>query len=252
MTSSDAPATAPPADLDLASLSAIFINCTLSRSPKTSHTDRLLRAVSRIMESHGVSTDHLRAIDHRIATGMSPDMTEEGWGEDEWPAIFERVMAADIVVLGTPLWLGEKTSVCTRIVERLYSSSGQFNDKGQYTYVDKVAGWVVNGNEDGVKHVCMNLAFSMAHMGFTVPPNPDAGWIGEIGPGPSFGDDGEVGLDNDFTHKNLSLMSWNLMYSAAMLRKFGGYPAFGTAMEQWGEGERFGTPSLRELVADDR
>jgi multimeric flavodoxin WrbA len=239
----------PPADLDYESLRALFINCTLKRSPRESHTARLLGAVQELMQANGVDVDTLRAIDHRIATGMSPDMTEDGWGEDEWPAIFERVKAADILVLGTPLWLGDKSSVCTRVVERLYSSSSEYNDKGQFTYVDKVAGWVVTGNEDGVKHVSMNLSFSLSHLGYVIPPNPDCGWMGEIGPGRSFGDDGEVGLDNDFTHRNVSLMAWNLMHMAAILKqRAGGIPSWGTAMERWQAGERFGTPPLRDLV----
>lgn len=228
----------------------MFINCTLNRSPTASHTALLLGAVRRLLVANGVHVDEVRAIDHRIATGMSPDMTEEGWSEDAWPGIFERVKAADILVLGTPLWLGEKTSVCTRVIERLYSSSGEYNGKGQFTFVDKVAGWVVTGNEDGVKHTSMNLAFSLSHLGFTIPPNPDSGWIGEIGPGKSFGDDGEVGLDNEFTHRNVSLMAWNLMHMAAILKqREGGFPAWGTAMERWKGGERFGTPTLRGLVS---
>ena len=240
----------PPDDLDYSNLSAIYINCTLKRSPEPSHTDLLWNGVKTIFERHGVQTDELRAIDHRIATGMSPDMTERGWGEDAWPTIFERVMAADILVLGTPLWLGEKTSVCTRVIERLYSSSGQYNDKGQFTFVDKVAGWLVTGNEDGVKHTSMNLSFSLSHLGYTIPPNGDAAWIGEIGPGPSFGDHGTVGLDNAFTLRNVSMMSWNLMHMAAILKQRpDGFPAWGNAMKFWVEdGERFGTPPLAELV----
>lgn len=251
MSDSTATAAAPPADLDRAALRACFINCTLKRSPAPSHTDRLLGAVAQLLEGQGVTVDHVRAIDHRIATGMSPDMTQDEtapWSEDAWPAIFDRVMAADILVLGTPLWLGEKTSVCTRVIERLYSSSGTFNDRGQFPFYGKVAGWVVTGNEDGVKHTSMNLAFSLSHIGYTIPPNPDCGWLGEIGPGPSFGDDGEIGYDNEFTHRNVSLMAWNLMHMATILRERGGIPAWGTAIEQWTAGERFGTPTLRELI----
>lgn len=251
MTTTPETPTAPPADLDYSQLRALFINCTLQRRPHASHTELLQGAVVKLMREQGVHVEELRAIDHRIATGMSPDMTEEGWGEDAWPAIFEQVKAADILVLGTPLWLGEKTSVCTRVIERLYSSSGEYNERGQFFPYGKVAGWIVTGNEDGVKHVSMNLAFSLSHLGYTIPPNPDAGWIGEIGPGPSFGDDGEVGLDNPFTLRNVSLMTWNLLHMAAMLKQRGGIPAFGTGMQQWSEdGERYGTPPLRELVGD--
>ncbi|MCW2972230.1 MAG: flavodoxin [Thermoleophilia bacterium] len=246
---------APPTELDYSNLRALFINCTLTRSPKPSHTALLQGAVANLMRSHGVHVDEIRAIDHRIATGMSPDMTEEGWGEDAWPAIFEQVQAADILVLGTPLWLGEKTSVCTRVVERLYSSSGAYNDRGQFFPYGKVAGWIVTGNEDGVKHASMNLAFSMSHLGYTVPPNPDSGWIGEIGPGKSFGDDdgegGKVGYDNGFTLRNVNLMTWNLLHMAAILKQRGGIPTFGTGMQQWNElDERWGTPPLADLVPE--
>lgn len=244
------PDTAPPADLDRASLRAMFINCTLTRGPDPSHTARLMGGVAKVMRAQGVTVDELRAVDHPIATGIAHDMTERGWDEDAWPSIFERVQAADILVLGTPLWLGEKSSVCTQVIERLYGSSGRYNDRGQFAFYGKVAGWIVTGNEDGVKHASMNLAYSLSHLGYTVPPNCDAGWIGEIGPGKSFGDDDEVGYDNAFTHRNVSLMAWNLMHMASILRAHDGIPAWGTAAERWSDGERFGTPSLRELVAD--
>lgn len=246
--------TAPPADLDYSQLRALFINCTLKRSPAPSHTGRLEDAVAKLMEQQGVTVDRVRAIDHRIATGMQPDMSKDGWSEDAWPAIFEQVKAADILVLGTPLWLGEKSSVANRVIERLYSSSGEYNADGQFFPYGKVAGWIVTGNEDGVKHAAMNLAFSMSHLGYTVPPNPDSGWLGEIGPGKSFGDEPDeqgaprVGFDNEFTLRNVSLMTWNLLHLAAILKQRGGIPAFGTGMQQWADGERYGTPTLTELV----
>lgn len=240
-----------PTDLPYGDLRALFVNCTLTRSPGASHTERLMRGVATLLEREGCAVDWIRAVDEDIPPGMSPDMTEQGYATDGWPAIFEQVQAADILVLGTPLWLGEKTSICTKIVERLYSSSGAYNDQGQFPFYGKVGGWVVTGNEDGVKHTSMNLAFSLSHLGYTIPPNSDCGWIGEIGPGKSFGDEGEVGYDNAFTHRNVSLMAWNLLHMGAMLKRAGGIPAWGTAMEQWQEGgERFGTPPLRELVAD--
>jgi multimeric flavodoxin WrbA len=246
----NAPESAPPADLDYHALRALFINCTLTRSPGASHTARLMGGVAAVMRAQGMRVDELRAVDHPIATGISHDMTERGWDQDAWPSIFEQVQAADILVLGTPLWLGEKSSVCTQVVERLYGSSGRYNERGQFAFYGKVAGWIVTGNEDGVKHASMNLAYSLSHLGYTVPPNCDAGWIGEIGPGKSFGDDDEVGYDNAFTHRNVSLMAWNLMHMAAILRQRGGIPGWGTAAERWYAGERFGTPTLRELVAD--
>ena len=90
------------------------------------------------MRRQGVRVEQVRAIDHDIATGVWPDMTEHGWERDEWPAIFEKVMAADILVLCSPIWLGEKSSVCTQVIERLYGNSHLLNDDGQYLYYGRV------------------------------------------------------------------------------------------------------------------
>jgi multimeric flavodoxin WrbA len=104
---------------DLGDLRAVVINCTLKPSPSRSHTQGLLDRSIGIMRRNGVSVDVIRAVDHDLPPGVYPDMREHGFTTDEWPALFERVMAADILVLGTPIWLGEKSSVCTRVIERL-------------------------------------------------------------------------------------------------------------------------------------
>src|SRR5204863_848007 len=130
-------------------LRALFINCTLKRSPELSHTQGLVDLSRGIMEKHGVAVGVLRAVDHQIATGVWPDMTEHGWDRDDWPALFPQVMAADILVLCTPIWLGEKSSVCTQIIERLYGNSHLLNEAGQYAYYGRVGGCLVTGNEDG-------------------------------------------------------------------------------------------------------
>ncbi len=101
-------------ETDYSDLRALFINCTLKRSPEVSNTQGLMDLSIEIMRRNGVEVSNVRAIDHEIATGVWPDMTEHGWDVDEWPALFERVMAADILVLGMPIWLGEKSSVCPR------------------------------------------------------------------------------------------------------------------------------------------
>ena len=98
---------------DFSDLRALYINCTLKRSPEQSHTQGLADRSIKIMERNGVAVDVIRAVDRDIATGVWPDMTEHGWDRDEWPAIHEQVMAADILVLLTPIWLGEK-SPCAR------------------------------------------------------------------------------------------------------------------------------------------
>src|SRR6201987_4908718 len=89
---------------DFSDLRALFINCTLKRSPEVSNTRALADLAVAIMERNGISVEVVRAVDHQIATGVYPDMTEHGWERDEWPAIFEKVMAADILVLLSPIW----------------------------------------------------------------------------------------------------------------------------------------------------
>jgi multimeric flavodoxin WrbA len=123
---------------DFSDLRALYINCTLKRSPEGSNIQGLADRSIAIMERNGVSVETIRAVDHEIATGVYPDMTDRGWERDEWPAISERVMASDILVLLSPIWLGEKSSVCTRVIERLYGSSHLLNDAGQYAYYGRL------------------------------------------------------------------------------------------------------------------
>ena len=137
-----------------------------------------------IMRDHGVAVENLRTIDLDLATGVWPDMTEHGWGSDEWPRVFEKVMAADILVIGTPIWLGEKSSVCTKLIERLYGNSSLLNENGQYAYYGRVGGCLITGNEDGIKHCSMNILYSLQHLGYTIPPQADAGLDRRGGPRP--------------------------------------------------------------------
>ncbi|MBV7267244.1 flavodoxin family protein [Erythrobacter ani] len=234
-------------ETDFSDLKALFINCTLKYSPEESHTETLIDMSASIMRETGVAMEQVRAADFDIAYGVYPDMTEHGAATDEWPALWTKVEAADILVLGTPIWLGEKSSVCQMIIEKLYAHSGEQNDRGQYVFYGKVGGCLVTGNEDGIKHVGMGVLYAMQHVGFTIPPQADAGWIGEAGPGPSFGDkldDGSrAGFDNGFTRRNTTFMTWNLMHLARMLKDAGGIPAYGNSKELWDDGYRFDAPN---------
>ena len=197
----------------------------------------LIDASANIMKEQGVSVDCIRAIDHAIASGVYPDMTKQGWDQDEWPEIGKKVLAADILVLAGPIWLGDNSSEMKKIIERLYSLSGELNDKGQWLYYGKAGGCLITGNEDGIKHCAMNILYSLQHIGYMIPPQADAGWIGEAGPGASYGDDGE-GLNNDFTNRNTTFMAWNLMHTAAMLKAAGGLPAQGNVRSKWKAGTK--------------
>ena len=222
-------------------LKAVFVNCTLKKSPSTSHTDNLFQVSKGIMEKEGVAIEEIRFIDHDVATGVYPDMTEHGWDKDEWPALFEEIFSADILIVGTPIWLGEKSSEAQKLIERLYAMSGQTNDKGQYLFYGKVAGTIITGNEDGVKHCAMGILYALQHVGYSIPPQADAGWIGEVGPGASYGDtewQGEkitppLGTNSNFTNRNTTFMTYNLMHLAKMLKDAGGFPAKGNTTADW-------------------
>ncbi len=228
---------------DFSDLRALFLNCTLKRTPELSHTQGLIDMSTAIMEKCGVKVDVLRPVDYEIAYGVYPDMTERGWEKDEWPGIQEKVKAADILVITSPIWLGEKSSVCTQVVERLYSSSGDLNEEGQYAYYGRVAGCLITGNEDGAKHCCMNILYSLQHLGYVIPPQADAAWLGEAGPGPSYLDPGSGGPENDFTNRNTTFMTWNLMHLARMIKDAGGIPAHGNQRSLWEAGCRFDDPN---------
>ena len=224
---------------DFTGLRAMFVNCTLKRSPDPSHTEGLVEASASLMRKHGVEVEVLRAVDHDIATGVYLDMTEHGWSHDDWPSIHERVMASQILVLAGPIWLGDNSSVTKRVIERLYAGSGILNDAGQYAYYGRVGGCLITGNEDGIKHCAMNILYSLQHLGYTIPPQADAGWIGEAGPGLSYLDEGSGGPENDFTNRNTAFMTWNLMHAARMLQQAGGIPAYGNQRSAWDAGSHF-------------
>jgi multimeric flavodoxin WrbA len=219
-------------------IKALFINTSLSKDGSDSHTMRLVRRVAGIMEAEDVEVEVLHALDYTIAFGMEKDLTKKGWDKDDWPGIQQKIMDADILVIASPIWLGDRSSVASLVIERMYAYSGDTNSKGQYLYYGKTAGAIVTGNEDGVKHVSRDILYAMQHIGYTIPPQADCGWLGEIGPGPSYGDtvegrDMPMGYDNEFTNRNATFMAWNLMHMASMLKKNNGIPAYGNVGADW-------------------
>ncbi|MDZ7755543.1 flavodoxin family protein [Rhodohalobacter sp.] len=232
---------------DFSNLNALFINCTLKKSPRQSHTRGLIDVSMKIMEKEGVEAECIRFADYDIAPGVYPDMKEYGVEKDDWPEIWEKVNAADILVIGTPIWLGEKSSEATKLIERLYSMSGLQNEKGQYIYYGKVGGCVITGNEDGIKHCAMNMLYSLQHVGYSIPPQADCGWIGEAGPGPSYLDKESNAQNNQFTNRNTTFMTYNLLHLASMLKVQGGYSNYGNSREAWDDGTRwnFENPEYR-------
>ncbi|GLO67930.1 flavodoxin family protein [Oceanobacillus kimchii] len=208
----------------MAKLKALFLNTSLKTSNEDSNTDALYGEVERIYENEGVVSETVRVADYNIPVGISDDLG----GEDEWPTILKKVKEADIVIIGTPIWLGEKSSLATVTMERLYGGSGLTNEKGQSIYYNKVGGVVVTGNEDGAKNAATSLIYGLSHIGFLIPPNVDTYWVGEAGPGPSFME--ANGKENEFTQNHVKMLAYNTIHIAKLLKE-NPIPAEGNVME---------------------
>ncbi|WP_392544470.1 flavodoxin family protein [Oryzobacter telluris] len=156
-------------------LTALALNCTLSPSPAASSTDRLLGEVLDALAGHDVQHETIRVVDHDVRPGVELDMGDG----DEWPAIREKVIAADILVLGTPTWMGQHSSVCQRVLERLDAELSETDDQGRPLTFGKVALAVVVGNEDGAHHISAILFQSLNDVGFSLAAQAVTYWNGE-------------------------------------------------------------------------
>ncbi len=192
-------------------LTALFVNCTLKKSPEVSNTEALARKVIEWFDQMNVESEIVRVVDYHVPFGVS---SFEGEG-DEWPLILEKIKAADILVMCTPIWFGVRSSVAQLVVERLDGTYAEANDVGQYPLYNKVAGVVVTGNEDGAHAAAETTLFNMTHLGCTVPPNADTYWVGDAGPGPSYLDAG--GEEHEYTQRTTRWMAHNLVHLARIL-----------------------------------
>jgi len=192
-------------------LSSLLLNCTIKRSPAVSNTQALMDEVVTVLEGLDVGCESVRVVDHDVAFGVTSD---EGDG-DGWPTILEKVLAADILIVGTPIWFGVRSSVCQMVIERLDGTYGSTNAVGQYPLYNTVAGVVVTGNEDGAHDAAATTLFNLSHLGCTIPPNADTYWLGDAGPGPSYIEAG--GRDHPYTRKTTGWMAHNLVHFARML-----------------------------------
>jgi multimeric flavodoxin WrbA len=193
-------------------LRAVMLNCTLKRSPEVSNTEALMRKVVEWWDTMDVETEIVRIVDHRIPFGVTSD---EGEG-DEWPRILGRILEADIVCIGTPIWFGVRGSVAQMVIERLDGTYQDRNEVGQYPLYNKVGCVVVTGNEDGAHAAAETTLFNLSHLGCTIPPNADTYWVGDAGPGPSYIE--AHGEDHEYTKRTTRWMAHNAVHVARMLR----------------------------------
>lgn len=158
-----------------AQLTALAISCTLKPSPAESSTDLLGSQILSALAEHGVTGELVRAVDHVISPGVEADMG----GGDEWPALREKVHAADILVLLTPTWMGQQSSVAQRVLERLDAELSETDDAGRPILFDKVAIAGIVGNEDGAHHIAAILFQSLNDVGYSVAAQASIYWNGE-------------------------------------------------------------------------
>lgn len=196
----------------MGNLKALILNCSLKKSDEQSNTDALLEGFTNVFDSKQINSEIIRVADYDVAYGIADDMGDG----DEWPIILEKIKQSDILILASPVWLGEKSSISKKILERLNGCTDT-NDKGQPIFYNKVAGSVVTGNEDGAKNAAGDLIFGLAQLGFAIPPNPIAYWVGDAGPGPSYIE--ADGYKNEFTQSNVQMASHNLVHLAKILKE---------------------------------
>jgi multimeric flavodoxin WrbA len=198
-------------------LSAIALNCTLKRDAGESSTAMLLDEVLAELRSLGVSCAgpvHVAALD--ILPGVTSD---EGDG-DAWPGLRRQILQSDILVIGTPIWLGQPSSVAKRVVERMDAFLGEKDDEGRMVSAGKVAVVAVVGNEDGAHHVAAELYQALVDVGFTIPSSGSTYWVGEAMGSVDYKD---LNPKPEKVRSQNSLVARNAAHLAALL-KTSGYP----------------------------
>ncbi|MFI7579492.1 NAD(P)H-dependent oxidoreductase [Kocuria kalidii] len=159
----------------MSQLSAVALVCTLTPSPKPSSSDLMARHVLDQLEQQGVRTSSVRVVDHDVKPGVQVDMGDG----DEWPALRQQILDADILVLATPIWLGHPCSVAQRVLERLDADLAVTDDQGRPIMYDKTAIVAVVGNEDGAHKTIADMTQGLSDIGFTVPAQAGTYWVGE-------------------------------------------------------------------------
>ena len=152
--------------MPMTDIKAVLLNCTLKKSPEVSHTEGLMKIVIGHLHDLGVETELIRPVDYNIPFGVESDLGDG----DEWPQILEKILAADILIMGMSIWFGVRNSVSQMVIERLDGTYNSTNEVGQYPMYNKVGGVVVTGNEDGAHAAAETTVFNLTHLGFTIPP----------------------------------------------------------------------------------
>lgn len=194
-------------------INALILNCTLKKSPETSNTEAFILNAEKEFGKLGVQTEHLRVRDYKIAFGNTSD---EGEG-DQWPLILDKIKANDILIIATPIWRGDRSSIAKIVAERMDGIWKETDERGQYASFNKVGGVMVDGNEDGAKKAISSICYDLSEHGFSIPVNAFTYYVGKAGPGPAYIEaEGDKHL---FTNRTLFLMVHNLVHLAKILKQ---------------------------------
>ena len=202
-------------------LQAIALNCSLKGSGgENSSTDDMIGLLVSELKKLGVEFDGtIRVVDHEMKPGVTSD---EGPG-DAWPELRRRILDCDILIFGTPVWLGQMSSVAKRVLERMDAFLGETDDKGRMPSFGKVAILAIVGNEDGAHGITAHLAQALLDTGWTLPASPACYWVGEAMGKVDFKDLPQV---PDKVAQTAAMTASNAAHLAALLRE-ANYPGVG-------------------------
>lgn len=203
--------------METPSLKALALVCTLSPSPAPSSSHLLADQTLAALAEHGVKGESVRVVDHDVHPGVKTDMGDG----DAWPAIRQKVLAADILILATPIWLGHPSSIAQLVLERLDAELSESDDEGRMLTYGKAAGVCVVGNEDGAHKVSADLFQGLGDVGFTLAPNAVTYWVGQAMQGTDYQDLDETPKATVGTTKTLAANTAHL----ARLLKDSPYPS---------------------------
>jgi multimeric flavodoxin WrbA len=187
---------------------ALILNCTLKKSPAPSNTQTLAEYVATALRERDVDVEFVRVVDHRVEPGVETDLG------DDWTGIHDKLLAAEILVVATPTWVGHPSSVAQRVLERMDAMISETDDRDRPVAYNKVAGVVVTGNEDGAHHVISQVAGGLNDIGYTIPGQAWTYWNMGPGPGPDYSD---TDHGHEWSQKTAATMAANLHAVATAL-----------------------------------
>jgi len=194
-------------------LKALALNCSLKVSPRLSNTQALVDKLAGLLVGLGVEVESARVVDYKVAFGAG---MYEG-GDDQWPLLLDKIRGADILVIATPVWIGERSSVAKLVAERLDATTYQNDDRGQHELYGKVGGALVTGESDGGQAAIKSILYDLSIAGCTIPPNADCYWVNEAGlGGPYLEAEGDTCY---FVNERVRFMAHNLAYFARLLKE---------------------------------